>query len=152
MAVQPSAHILMARDQEKRRGIDEGVTQRQWPKTRSYLKRFEHLLRQRGSQSARGLTEQGPFYSMLAIGEYTFAPWKLVWREVSTRFEPAVIGASDGRVVIPDHTVVLIPCASDEARYVCGVLASPLVSAIDQFVSRAAYVATRDGECPRSAL
>ncbi|WP_054683106.1 hypothetical protein [Rhodothermus marinus] len=90
---QPSLHILMVQDPKTRRGIDEQVLQQRYPKTWAYLKRFEAVLRERKSQMIRRLMESGPFYSIFGIGDYTFAPWKVVWRgEVATSLVAAVIG------------------------------------------------------------
>jgi len=132
---QPSLHILMMQDPQTRRGIDAETVQRNWPKIWGYLKRFEIPLRARSGfkryftrKDKRGrVMETGPFYSMFNVGDYTFAPWKVVWREVSSSFEPAVVATGDGKAVIPDHTVVLIPFDSaTEAHYVCSLLASSL--------------------------
>jgi len=125
---QPSLHILLTHLEGQRlNAIPEEEMQTRWPRTWTYLKRFEDVLWQRKSQAVRRLMEQGAFYSMFAVGDYTFAPWKVVWREVSSRFEPAVVGAAAGKVVVPDHTVVLISFDSEnEAHYVCSLLASSL--------------------------
>jgi hypothetical protein len=132
----PSAHTLMVQDPQKRKGIDEDEMQRRWPKTWAYLKRFETVLWKRKSQAVRRLMEKGPFYSMFAVGNYTFVPWKVVWREVSTVFEPAVVGPSEGKPTLPEHTVVAIPCErAEEAHYICGLLASSLYRlAIDSYI------------------
>jgi len=123
----PSLHILMMQDPKTRRGIDEKTVQTYYPKTWAYLKRFESVLWQRQSQAVRRLMEQGPFYSMFAVGDYTFAPYKVVWREVSNNFEPAVIGPIGEKVTIPAHTVILVACQTEhEAHFVCGLLASSL--------------------------
>jgi hypothetical protein len=84
---EPSALILMVQDPVKRRGIDEKDLQARYPRTYGYLKRFEPALRQRAAfkryftRPERGgrVTETGPFYSMFDVGDYTFAPWKVVW-------------------------------------------------------------------------
>ncbi|MBI2939992.1 MAG: N-6 DNA methylase, partial [Chloroflexi bacterium] len=125
----PQAHILMAQDPEKRRGYDEAWLRVTYPKTYAYLKRFEEPLRQR-SGYRRYFDEDDPFYSMFNISGYTFAPYKVVWREVAHRLDAAVaeqgIGA-DGmpRCIVPDHTLILIPCQEQaEAHFVCATLNS----------------------------
>lgn len=131
----PSLHILMVQDPQTRRGIDEQVLQQRYPRTWAYLKRFEAVLRERSGfqryftrKDKNGrVVETGPFYSMFNVGDYTFAPWKVVWREVSSSFEPAVAGPHDGRVTVPAHTIVLVPCeTAEEAHFICGLLASSL--------------------------
>ena len=129
----PSAHILMVQDPEKRRGIDEEELQHQYPKTWAYLKRFEKVLRERAAfkryftrkDKAGRVIETGPFYSMFDVGDYTFAPWKVVWREQSAQFTAAVSGPLNGHVVMPDHKLMLVACSTDkETFYICALLNS----------------------------
>ena len=88
---EPSAWILMVQDPVKRRGIDEQDLKTRYPRTYSYLKRFEQVLRKRAAfkryfthKDKNGhIVETGPFYSMFDVGDYTFALWKVVWREVA---------------------------------------------------------------------
>jgi len=77
---QPSAWILMVQDPEERQGYDEEWLQENCPRTYSYLKRFEEVLRERRSRGISDMLKEGaPFYTMFAVGTYTFAPWKVVW-------------------------------------------------------------------------
>ena len=122
----PSLHILLPHTPETLwQSLPEETMQRDYPRTWAYLYRFRETLLQRAWY--RLLRSGHPYYILGNINEPTFAPWKVVWREVSSRFEPAVVGAAAGKVVVPDHTVVLIPFDSeDEAHYVCSLLASSL--------------------------
>jgi len=62
---------------------------------------------------------------MFNIGDYTFAPWKVVWREVSHTLDAAVVGLRDGKATIPDHTLILVACTdAREAHYLCAYLNS----------------------------
>ncbi len=66
-----------------------------------------------------------PFYSMYAISGLTFAPYKVVWREMASNFTAAVSGETDGKVHIPDHKLMLVPCKTEtEAHYLCALLNS----------------------------
>lgn len=127
---QPSAYILMIQDPEKRTGIPEDVMSVRYPKTYAYLKHFEDVLWQRKSQSVRRLMESGAFYSIFAVGDYTFAPYKVVWREVATRLDAAVTETlPDSHVgskcVMPDHTLIIVACElSEEAHCLCALLNS----------------------------
>lgn len=145
---QPSLHILMVQDPKTRRGLDETTIQHRWPKTWVYLKRFEKPLRERSAfkryftrKDARGQTvETGPFYSMFNVGEYTFAPWKVVWRYVASDFIVAVAASDCGQPIIPNDKVMLVACASlAEAHYLCGVLNSSPV----RFGVRSFFVETQ---------
>ncbi len=135
----PSLHILMVQDPKTRRGIDEHVLQQRYPKTWAYLKRFENPLRERSGfkryftrKQGHQVIETGPFYSMFNVGDYTFAPWKVVWREQSAWFTVAVIGPEGDKPVIPDHKLMLVPCENaQEAYYLGGLLnSSPAILAV----------------------
>jgi len=66
-----------------------------------------------------------PFYTMFAVGPYTFAPWKVVWREQASTMTASVVSPKDGKPVMPDHKLMLVDCTSeDEACFVCACLNS----------------------------
>ncbi|MBI4873124.1 MAG: hypothetical protein HY822_00680, partial [Acidobacteria bacterium] len=131
---QPSAHILLAQDPVTRRGIDEDLMRERYPLTYAYLKRFEPVLRQRRSSALRALMERGPFYSMFAVGPYTMAPIKVVWRRMDRRMNAAVVESA--RPVIPQETCVFIAAASsDEAHYLCARLNSDEIDTLVRALS-----------------
>ncbi|PWH17966.1 MAG: hypothetical protein DDG59_07045, partial [Anaerolineae bacterium] len=85
---EPSALILLTHEPGMRlKAIPEQDLQTRYPCTYGYLKRFERVLRERAAfkryftrPERRGrAVETGPFYSMFDVGDYTFAPWKVVW-------------------------------------------------------------------------
>jgi len=131
---QTTYHILVThRPEERLNAIPEEDMQRHWPKTWTYLKRFEDTLKESAifkryyvQKDRQGrIVEIGPFYSMFNVGEYTFARWKVVWREMSAWITCSVVGAHDDKVVIPDHKLVLVATDSeDEAHYLCAILNS----------------------------
>jgi hypothetical protein len=97
-----------------------------YPRAYSYLRRFEKVLQARRSRGVSDMLKKGaPFYTMFSVGDYTFAPWKVVWREVAHTLDAAVAPPHDDRPSIPDHTLILIGCGDeDEAHYLCSVLNS----------------------------
>ncbi|GAB4562679.1 MAG: N-6 DNA methylase [Anaerolineae bacterium] len=131
----PSLHILMVQDPKTRRGINEQVLQQRYPKTWAYLKRFEEVLLERSgfkryfTRKDKGgrVVETGPFYSMFNVGDYTFAPWKVVWRYIASEMMAAVVGEdkSSGKLIVPDHRLMIVPVGSEaEACYITGALNS----------------------------
>lgn len=120
----PSAHILMTQDPAARRGIAKDIMVSKYPKAHSYLARFEDILRSRAA-FRRYFRETDPYWSMFNVSTFTFAPWKVVWREQASIFTAAVIGPVDGKPVVPDHKLMLIAVSSNsEAYYICGLLNS----------------------------
>lgn len=121
--------LLTHRPGMKLRAIPEGEMKGAYPRAFSYLECFRSLLSARPAFK-RYFKSGAPFYSLFNLGDYTFAPWKVVWREQAWPFTAAVVGRAAGRVVIPDHKLMLVAAgSSQEAHYLCGVLNSLPVSA-----------------------
>ncbi len=139
----PSLSILLTQDPQTRRGLCPERMSRDLPLTWAYLQRFERVLRGRAGfrryftrRGKGGATvETGPFYSLFNVGPYTLSPWKVVWREQSTRLTAAAVGPVGGRPVIPDHKLMLVPCGSEgEAAYLAAMLNSvPATLAVRAF-------------------
>jgi SAM-dependent methyltransferase len=122
---QPSAYILMVQDPVKRRGIDELEMQKKYPKTWSYLKGFEEVLKQRAAYKRYFDPERDPFYSMFDVGDYTFAPYKVVWPWISEGVRAVVVSNQDYKVVVPEHNSSFVGCSNgSEAHYICALLNS----------------------------
>lgn len=119
-----SAHILMVQDTVRRRGLNEDNMKLECPKTYSYLKRFKSVLRERAAFK-RYFRGTDPFSSMFDVGGYTLAAHKVVWREQASELMACVLSPTDGRIIVPDHKLMLIECKTrDEAHYVCALLGS----------------------------
>ncbi|MBC8492816.1 MAG: N-6 DNA methylase, partial [Chloroflexi bacterium] len=116
----PQVYILMVQDPEKRRGYDEDWLSVRHPKTYAYLKHFEAELRTR-SGYRRYFRETDPFYSMFNVGDYTFAPYKVVWPWISPSLVSAVISSDDtGKVIVPEHNTSLVAFDNaEEAHFFC---------------------------------
>ncbi|NML42533.1 N-6 DNA methylase [Ramlibacter sp. G-1-2-2] len=102
------------------------------PLTYRYLSQFERELVSRGS--FRRFQAGQAYYSVWSTGAYTFAPFKVVWREIGKEFAAAYIGTAPSKhlgdkVVVPDHKVYFIPVQTEgEAAYLTAYLNAPLVS------------------------
>jgi SAM-dependent methyltransferase len=121
----PSLEIVVPHVADKGlEAIPEQVLQVEFPNTFAYLQHFEAVLRSSGIYR-RYFRESSPFYSMFNVGSYTFAAYKLVFREISSGLTCCVVGDHNGRPVIPDHKLVLCPFSEGgEAHFVCGILNS----------------------------
>jgi hypothetical protein len=119
----PSVWILVPHTVETGwQAICEEQMQKEYPKTWSYLHRFRKVLL---SRPAYRLLRLGhPFYILKDISTYTFAPWKVVWTRLA-RIEAAVIGLHEGKPIVPQETVTLVECSSEnEAHYICALVNS----------------------------
>jgi len=128
---QPSAYILMVQDPQERTGYDESWLKVQHPLTYAYLKEFEDVLRtERQSQVVRDLMEKGAFYSMYAIAEYTFEPYKVVWGHAKDIIRVSVVVPYydiylGRKVVVTDQNAMFIPSRTeDDMHYVAALLNS----------------------------
>ncbi len=118
----PSAHILVVQDPKKRRGYDQDWLSVKYPKTYAYLKHFEDILRTR-SGYRRYFKETDPFYSLFNVGDYTFAPCKVVWPWISKSIRAAVVSTAKGCAIIPDNNVTFIETREPvEAHFIAAVL------------------------------
>lgn len=120
----------MVQDPEKRRGISEEEMRTKYPKTYLYLKRFEKILRQRQAFK-RYFTKKvnnkdieiAPFYSMFDVGDYTFAPYKVVWPNIASEINAAVISLYQGNIITLVGSGTLL-----EAHYICALINSGIVN------------------------
>lgn len=128
----PSIHILMTKvPGTAQKAIPEAGMKLAYPKTYAYLAKFRRPLGLRRDAVLLRLQGRVPFYSMGAIGDYTFVPHKVVWREVSNYIQAAVppLPTRRDRVAIPDHTLVAVEAGSQaEAHYLCALLNSSAAS------------------------
>jgi hypothetical protein len=134
---EPSAWIVVPQDPSRpSRAYPEEALQRDYPKTYAYLKRFESVLRQRSGFRQILSRRDSEFYGLMDIDRYTFAPYKVVWREVSHTLDAAVAEQIDNKSVVPDHTLILVACTTrEEAHYLCAVLnSSPARFAVQNYI------------------
>jgi len=131
----PQAHVLVTHESGMGlKAIPVNEMAIRLPRTYAYLKRFEGALLERKDRGTRGMIEKGaPFYSMFAVGDYTFAPFKAVWGRIASRMEASVVSVVGNKSIIPQETVSLVPCRSaEEAHYVCAALnCSPFGFAVE---------------------
>ena len=99
--------------------------------TSKFFHTYKDLLAKRSTYRLR--QKNAPYYAIYNVGSYTFAPYKVVWAELSTSFEAAVISDRDfplgGRkVFVPDHKIYFAEFHDkDVAYFICGLLNSQLV-------------------------
>jgi SAM-dependent methyltransferase len=140
-SAKPSIQVLIPHDlSEPAKAIDPKVFQAKFPKTLMFLEYFETALRERALYK-KYLQPQGvPFYGIYNIGAYTFAPYKVVWKEQSSELECAVVSSFEGKTVVPDHKLMLVPFSEEnEAHYMCAVLES----SVSRFIVQAYTIATQ---------
>ncbi len=118
-------YIILTHNKGQRlKAIPETVMEKTFPKAYSYLSRFETQLRKRAAFK-RYFKEDAPFYSIFNIGDYTYADWKVVWREQAASLTAAVVGSKEKRIIVPDHKLMMVEVGSnEEAHYLCATINS----------------------------
>lgn len=124
-------------DQAKYRGIDEKVLKVKYKKTYEWLFYFKDLLLETRIRSAKFFDkDQFPFYRLDNVGDYTFQPYKVLWREQSREMTAAVVSTVNDKylgekVVVSDSKVLYVSFEDElEAHYLCGILNSRIIGDI----------------------
>lgn len=115
--------------QQTQKGYSEEEMLSRFPKSLSYFSAYKALLEERSSY--KRYNQGAPFYSAFNVGEYSFAPYKVCWREISGCLQSCVLTEKDGKVVVPDHKIYFVPLYDEaEAYYLCGMLNTSIVNEI----------------------
>lgn len=103
-----------------------------------YFSTFEEQLKRRSTYRMRMKT--APYYAIYNVGEYTFAPWKVVWPEqpgkkglpVAVVKNRTLRGIGE-KIIIPDHKIYFAEFYDEqEALYLCGLL---ICSHVQKFIT-----------------
>jgi len=134
----PESFIIVSQDPKERTGHELKWMEKHVPKTLAYFNQFKGKLL--GRSGYKKYLDGEPFYSIYNVSENTFAPFKVVWKEQSSEFECAVVSSIDGKVIVPDHKLMLVPFQGEgEAHYVCSLLNST----VSQFIVQAYTISTQ---------
>lgn len=99
--------------------------------TRAWFTHYKTLLEARSTY--RRQMKDAPFFAIYNVGPYTFAPWKVIWPEMSSHFFAAVAGSAPiptghVRPYVPDHKIYFASFEDPEpAYYLCSLLNAPMV-------------------------
>jgi hypothetical protein len=118
--------------QKKHGENNESELRTKFPLTYKYLFKFKDNLLGRASKwfKIKGF----PFYSLFGLGEYSFAPFKIVWCCMTYAPDFSVVSEINDKFigkkkVMPDNTIGYISTNNEnEAHYICALLNSAHVS------------------------
>lgn len=106
-----------------------------------YSKEFVDILINRGiykKHYKETATKEVPPHVLYNIGEYTAAPYKIIWKALQEKgMNTCVIGEENGKLILPDHNNVMVALdCEDEAYYLCAIMNSKIVGEfVDAYVS-----------------
>lgn len=101
------------------------------PKTYKFFAAYKIFLENRSTYKTR--MKNAPYFSVYNVGEYTFAPYKVLWAEMTGSFCAAVatnanVPAFGNRVYVPDHKLYFADFeVAEPAYFLCGLLHSEVV-------------------------
>ena len=74
-------YIIIPHDSETGKPLGESMFKMSHPNSYSFLSSFRPILEQRAIHKLWG--KKNPFYSIYDIGDYTFKPYKVAWKEIA---------------------------------------------------------------------
>jgi len=135
-------YTLQMQDPVQRIGVNEEWVKTTLPKTYRYLKGFEKELNMRKSSVVRQLLQRSPFYTMYAVGEYTYAPYKVVWNRMGSQITSCVISRVfddfiGEKIILPENVLAFIPADDeDEAHYICAIMNSSVTDMLLRSIAK----------------
>jgi SAM-dependent methyltransferase len=129
----PGNYVVPHTAQTGMKPIPEAILKSDYPLTYAYCLGFRKALEKRGLHKRWG--KSNPFYALYDIGTYTFAPWKVVWKRSTRKFEAAVVSVqpvtqNHSAIVVPSGNVMMVPFEEPIAAYfLCGLLNNSLARA-----------------------
>ena len=119
------------------RGYDESKLKSEYASTYDWLYYFHDILLSTRIKSGKFFDEnEFPWYRLDNVGEYTFKPYKVLWKEQSIAMHCCVVSSLNNeyignKTVVTDSKVLFVAFDNeDEAFYLCGILNSSEVEEI----------------------
>ncbi len=143
--VKSNEFILMPHTAEHKYGIPVKELDKIAPKTSEWLHFYhDELLASRIQNGKFFNPATQPYYRLDNVGEYTYARYKVLWKEQTGSMSAVVVGSyfesipnadrdlfSEDKTIVVDSKVLMLGLSDfDEANYVCGILNSKDVVAV----------------------
>lgn len=126
-------------------GIPEKLLALESPETYSWLAFYEKELLETRIQNGKFFNKKtNPFYRLDNVGDYTYAPYKVLWKEQTGNMSAVVVSSyyesvpnpnynifSNDKNIVVDSKVLMLGLYNElEAYYVCGVINSPNITKV----------------------
>lgn len=147
--VKSNEYILVPHSVEYKYGIPEKELAKTAPKTLEWLSYFhDELFASRKQNGKFFKPDTHPFYRLDNVGEYTYAPYKVLWKEQTGSMSAVVVSTylesvpnadcslfNEDKIIVVDSKVLMLGLNNnDEAHYVCGIInADSIVKIIDGY-------------------
>lgn len=123
----PHKWILLPYDKNTGRALSWSSIE-QYAELRQYLIEVRDKLEGRKGTLIRSAIAKGVWWSLLGVGPYSFAPYKVIWEAYGkSHFHPVILNREKGQVWQANQAMqAFIPCWNEEdAKRVCAALQHP---------------------------
>lgn len=147
--VKSNEFILVPHTAKYKYGIPVKELDKIAPKTSEWLHfYYDELLASRNQNGKFFNPDKQPYYRLDNVGEYTYAPYKVLWKEQTGSMSAVVVGSyfesipnadrnlfTEDKIIVVDSKVLMLGLSDfNEANYICGILnAKDVVDVIDGY-------------------
>ncbi len=147
--VKSNEFMLVPHDKKNKYGIPENDLAKNAPDTFLWLRYYQNELLKTRIQNGKFFNPKlHPFYRLDNVGEYTYAPYKVLWKEQTSSMSAVVVSSynksipdadtslfsSDKEIVVDSKVLMLGLYDEMEAYYVCGIINSQnVIDVIDGY-------------------
>lgn len=143
--VKSNEFMLVPHDSANKYGIPEVELAAKAPETYKWLNYYHDQLLETRIQNGKFFNKDTqPFYRLDNVGEYTYSPYKVLWKEQTGSMSAVVVSTykesipnyddtlfSSDKVIVVDSKVLMLSLENEmEAYYVCGIINSPNVTKV----------------------
>lgn len=143
--VKSNEYILLPHTAQYKYGIPVRELARTAPKTSDWLNFYhDELLASRIQNGKFFNASTQPYYRLDNVGEYTYAPYKVLWKEQTGSMSAVVVSSylesvpdadqnlfREDKVIVVDSKVLMLGLNNpEEAYYVCGIVNAPVITEI----------------------
>jgi hypothetical protein len=140
--VKSNEFMLVPHTADYKYGVPETVLAKDSPETFYWLSFYhDELLKTRIQNGKFFNSDINPFYRLDNVGKYTYAPYKVLWKEQAGSMSAVVVSSyyesiedadrnlfTEDKIIVVDSKVLMLDIYDEmEAYYVCGIINSPNV-------------------------
>ena len=147
--VKSNEFILVPHDENFKYGIPENKLAQDAPNTFLWLRYYQNELLETRIQNGKFFNPQlHPFYRLDNVGTYTYAPYKVLWKEQTSSMAAVVVSSynksipdadlslfTNDKIIVVDSKVLMLGLYDEmEAYFVCGIINSRnIIEVIDGY-------------------
>lgn len=147
--VKSNEFMLVPHTAQYKYGIPEIELAKESPDTYMWLDYYHDELLSTRIQNGKFFNKDvNPFYRLDNVGEYTYSPYKVLWKEQAGSMSAVVVSSyyesvpdadkslfSSDKIMVVDSKVLMLDVYNeDEAYYVCGIINAPnIIEVVDGY-------------------